>query len=75
METIIKVSPSELDINLLEKIKTIIGDNNNVDVTISLNEYNPNYVDELNASIHQAENKKNITTFTLQEFMEYSPNE
>ena len=36
METIINVSPSELNIKLLKKIKDFIGNKQNVDVTISL---------------------------------------
>jgi hypothetical protein len=73
METIIKVTPSELNISLLEKIKSIIGDNDNVDVTISLNEYEPLYVETLNKSIYQAEENDDIQSFTMEEFMNYSP--
>jgi hypothetical protein len=58
---------------LLEKIKSLIGGNSNVDVTISLNEYDPSYLELLNSSIQQAESNKNIVSFTMEEFMEYSP--
>jgi len=34
METVIKVSPNELNATLLQKIKKFIGNNNNIDVTI-----------------------------------------
>ena len=73
METIIRVSPSELNINLLEKIKAFIGGKNNVDVTISLNEYDPSYADSLSSSIKEAESSENLLTFTMEEFMNYTP--
>ena len=73
MGTIIKISPSELNIDLLEKIKSIIGNNDNVDVTISLNEYDPVYLETLNKSIYQAEENEDIQSFTMEEFMNYSP--
>ena len=46
METVIKVTPSELNSSLMNKIKKFIGDKNNVDVTISLREFDPAYADE-----------------------------
>ncbi|MEP6466437.1 MAG: hypothetical protein ABJB05_09025 [Parafilimonas sp.] len=73
METIIKVSPSELNTKLLDKIKSLIGNNKNVDVTISLNEYDPIYTEALNKSIYQAEENENIQSFTMEDFMNYSP--
>lgn len=73
METIIRVSPSELNINLLEKIKAFIGGKNNVDVTISLNEYDTSYEDALSSSIKEAESSKNLLIFTMEEFMNYTP--
>ena len=36
METIIKVSPSELNLKLLNKIRKFIGDNEHMSITISL---------------------------------------
>jgi hypothetical protein len=73
METIIKVSPDELNESLLEKIRKFIGDKKNVDVTISLKEYDKNYVDELDKSINQAEKGENLISFTMEEFMAYTP--
>ena len=62
METIIKVSPSELDIKLLNKIRDYIGNKQNVDVTISLKEMpagrtggDTAYLDSLDHSIQQAD--------------------
>lgn len=73
METIIKVNPSELNEDLLKKIKSIIGDNTNIDVTISLNEYDAAYAESLNQSIYQAEENRDIQSFTMEEFLNYSP--
>jgi hypothetical protein len=73
METVIKVSPSEFDNRLLEKIKSFIGGRKNVNVTISLEEYDPEYAEELNRSIEQAEAGQSIVSFTMEDFMSYTP--
>jgi hypothetical protein len=72
METIIKISPSELNEGLLDKIRKFIGERENVDVTISLKEVDIDYLDSLERSIEQAENNE-IVSFTMQDFMAYSP--
>ena len=72
METVIKVSPSELNPSLLEKIKMFIGNNNKVDVVISLHEFDPVYADALDRSIEQAENG-DIVSMTMEEFTKYVP--
>ena len=73
METVIKVSPSEFDSRLLEKIKNFIGGRKNVDVTISLKEFDPVYADELNSSIEEAEAGHSLVSFTMEDFMSYTP--
>ncbi len=73
METIIRVSPEELNESLLEKIKKFIAGKDNVDVTISLKEYDKNYIDDLNKSINDAEKGENLISFTMEEFMAYTP--
>ncbi len=73
METIIKVSPSELDENLLNKIRKFIGSKDNVDVTISLKEFDPAYADTLDQSIAEAEEGGNLVSFTMESFMAYHP--
>lgn len=55
METVIKVTPAELNASLLDKIKAFIGNKKNIDVTISLKEFDPDYADALNRSIAQAD--------------------
>ena len=72
METIIKVSPAELDINLLNKIKEFIGKKENIDVTISLKEMDTNYLNDLEHSVQQADEKK-LISFTMEDFMTYKP--
>ena len=72
METIIKVHPSELNSSLLNKIHEFIAGKENVDVTISLKEYDPAYVDELNRSIDQTESG-DVISMTMEEFVAYTP--
>jgi hypothetical protein len=73
METIIKVRPGELDENLLDKIRKFIGGKDNVDVTISLKEFDPGYADTLDQSIIEAETGENLVSFTMESFMAYQP--
>jgi hypothetical protein len=73
METVIKLNPSELNSSLINKIKKFIGNNNNVDVTISLREFDPAYVDELDRSIEQAEKGQELIDMTMEEFVAYTP--
>ncbi|HEY5326853.1 MAG TPA: hypothetical protein VIJ27_07625 [Mucilaginibacter sp.] len=73
METIIKVSPNELDENLLNKIKKFINGKDNIDVTISLKEFDPEYADALGQSIGEAEKDENLFSFTMESFMAYKP--
>jgi len=73
METVITVNPSELNSNLLNKIKKFIGKKNNVDVVISLREYDPSYVEALDKSIEQAESGKDIISMSMEEFVAYTP--
>jgi hypothetical protein len=73
METVITVNPSELNSSLLNKIKKFIGKKNNVDVVISLREYDPAYVEALDKSIEQAETSKEIISMTMEDFVAYTP--
>jgi hypothetical protein len=73
METVIKIHPSELNSSLISKIKKFIGDKENVDVTISLKEFDPAYVDALDRSVDQAENGQELITMTMEEFVAYTP--
>lgn len=73
METVITVNPSELNSGLLNKIKKFIGKKNNVDVVISLREFDPAYVEALDRSIEQAENGDEIISMTMEDFAAYTP--
>lgn len=72
METIIKVQPDELNKSLLNKIRKFIGKKENIDITISVKEYDSEYADELQTSIEQAE-KGDIISLTMEEFVAYTP--
>ena len=73
METVIKINPAELNASLLNKIKKFIGNKRNVDVTISLREFDPVYADALERSIDQAENEQELICMTMKEFVAYTP--
>jgi hypothetical protein len=73
METVITVNPSELNSSLLNKIKKFIGKKNNVDVVISLREYDPAYVEALDKSIEQAETSTEIISMSMEDFVAYTP--
>ena len=68
MEKVITVNPSELNVSLLNKIKKFIGKKNNVDVIISLREYDPAYVDALDKSIGQGESGQELISMTKEDF-------
>ena len=72
METIIKLSPSELNSSLISKLKKLIGGKTNVDVTISVKGYDEDYATDLDSSIEQAESGQNMVSFTMEEFMAYT---
>ena len=73
METVITVNPSELNSSLLNKIKKFIGKKNNVEVVISLREYDPAYVEALDKSIEQAEKGTEIISMSMEDFVAYTP--
>lgn len=74
METVIKVNPSELNMNLINKIKAFIGNKDNIDVTISLREYDSKFQEELDISLEQSNNPNEIISMTMEEFISYAPN-
>ncbi|MCX6206430.1 MAG: hypothetical protein NTZ19_09295 [Bacteroidetes bacterium] len=74
METIIKVNPSELNMSLIDKIKSFIGSKENIDVTISLREFDTMFQEELDISLEQSKNPKEIISMTMEEFIAYAPN-
>jgi hypothetical protein len=73
METVIKVNPSELNMNLIDKLKAFIGSKENIDVTISLREYDISFQEELDISLGQSNEPKEIISMTMEEFIAYTP--
>ena len=73
MDTVIKVTPAELNSSLLEKIKSFIGNKNNVNITISLIDSDEAYVNTLDRSIEQAESDEELISMTMEEFVAYTP--
>ena len=74
METVIKVNPSELNMDLINKIKAFIGNKDNIDVTISLREYDSKFQEELDISLEQSNDPNEIISMTMEEFIAYAPN-
>ena len=72
METIIKIHPDELNKALLNKIRKFIGKKDNIDITISVKEFDPEYADALDSSVEQAE-KGDVVSMTMEEFVAYTP--
>ncbi len=73
MDTVIKVTPAELNSSLLEKIKSFIGNKNNVNITISFSDSDEAYVNTLDRSIEQAESDEELISMTMEEFVAYTP--
>jgi len=81
METIIKVNSAELNKSLLDKIKKFIGNKEDAEITISINdsvskgylrnESRDQYFARLNKSIENAE-QGNVISFTAKEFEDFS---
>lgn len=72
METIIKLSPNELNAGLLDKIRNFIGDKQNINISISFKEMEEDYATVLNRSIQQVEGN-DIISFSMEDFMKYKP--
>lgn len=49
----------------------MIGERNNVEVTIIVREKNDEYLSTLNRSIHDLETNKDLISFTMEEFLNY----
>jgi len=71
METVIKLRPEELNLELVEKIKQLIGETKHVELTISISDQNSTYLASLDQSIQQLSNNDTVT-FTMEDFLEYS---
>ena len=47
METIIKMRASELDSKMLDRLREFIGDKENADITITIKEFDYDFMDDL----------------------------
>lgn len=74
MDTTFKVKASELNIDFIEAIKKLFKDSI-IKISISSiidNEAEPKYSEDLLKSIENIEKSKNLISFTMEEFEEYS---
>lgn len=75
MEAAIKLRPEELNSGIISKIREMIGERKNVEVTIIVREKNDDYLSTLNRSIHDLEKNKDLISFTMEEFVNYPSKE
>ena len=69
MEAVIKLKVSELNAAFLKKVKTLF--NEDVEVTISFDEKNSEYLNTLNRSKKDLEAGHKLISFTMEELEEY----
>ncbi len=71
MDAVIKVKVSELNATLLERIKSLISNIEDAEVTISVSDKRSEYLGTLDRSISELQNNKDTTNFTMEEFLKY----
>ncbi len=73
METVIKLKSSELEI-ALQKLKMLIQGDENVEITITVKNSTKKeeYFERLTKSIDDIENNRNLVSFSVPEFQEFS---
>jgi len=71
MQAVIKVKPKELNGRLLKKIRELVKDRKDLDITISIRDQNDSFLRKLDQSIDQL-NTGGIS-FTAEEFVAYAP--
>lgn len=82
METIIKIRPSELTVNLLEKLQYLLKGNDNYEITIQVAEKpsrsslrletKDEYKERLDKAIRNVEKGESVVAFSLEEFSKLS---
>lgn len=82
METIIKIRPSELTVNLLEKLQYLLKGNDNYEITIQVAEKpsrsslrletKDEYKERLDKAISNVEKGESVVAFSLEEFSKLS---
>ncbi len=74
MEALIKVKVSELNIAFIERMKAFFKGKDDAEITISFNEDAYSYIETLNRSISDLDQKNNLVSFTLEELEAYTAN-
>jgi len=73
MDAVIKVKISELNVNLMERIKSLFQGNDEAELTISYDDKKQKYFESLNRSINEFEQGTNLITFnSIEELEAYS---
>ena len=73
MDAVIKVKISELNVNLMERIKSLFQGNDEAELTISYDDKKQKYFESLNRSIKEFEQGTNLITFnSIEELEAYS---
>lgn len=72
METTIKLHPTELTLDLIERLKLFAANQDDLELVISLKKKDTSYETRLNESITHYENGGEMHTFTFDEFMAYT---
>lgn len=73
MEAAIRLKPEELNSEVISKIREMIGEKNNMEITIIVRE-KEEYLSTLNRSIDHLEKNKDLISFTMEEFLDYPHN-
>jgi len=72
MDAVIKVKISELNTAFVERIKAFFQGKEDVELTISFDDRQQNYYEELNRSKSDLEHGNGLATFTMEELETYS---
>ena len=73
MDAVIKVKVSELNVSLVERLKSLFQGNEEAELTISYDDKKQKYFESLNRSINEFEQGTNLITFnSIEELEAYS---
>ncbi|GAA4468945.1 hypothetical protein GCM10023093_27540 [Nemorincola caseinilytica] len=72
MDALIKIKVSELNTAFLEKLRALFKGNDDAELTISFNEYSRNYMETLNRSKADLEQRNGLVSFTIDELEAFS---
>lgn len=72
MDALIRIKVSELNIAFLEKMKALFKGNDDAELTISFNEHAQGYMEILERSKTDLEQRNGLISFTMEELETYS---